>query len=1161
MSEFKIPQATIDAQNKAADPAVSAWVAANAGAGKTKVLADRVVRLLLAGTPPSRILCLTFTKAAAANMSLRILNLLADWVILEDDKLRQRLENLQGKKVKQDDLHAARRLFAKAVETPGGLKIETIHAFCERILHLAPFEARVPPQFGVAEEDQAQDLISQSIEILINGILDNPDTPLARAYHKIRSGIMGDGFPILIMDALNYISSIRKNGGLPPSILILRSVLGLSSDETLPQIQRNILKNGLSLSEYQPIILSLLAGKPTDCKQAAHLQNYMSAASFEDKWQHLTSFYFKKDGDPKSESRIVTKSVDDTIRSALVTEQERLIILRDKLYAAFAAEQTEALFILAEQIHILYSESKRRLSVLDFDDLISKTLNLLENTDASWILYKLDRGIDHILIDEAQDTSPEQWRILRKLTEEFSSGLGQSAKVNRTIFAVGDPKQSIYSFQGARPREFETSRRYWQQSMRNASRMFEAIELTLSFRSANAVLSAVDATFAVEENYSGLGFEDGSKVGTVHASARDTAPGLVEIWPTEQPLEAEEPEAGLHPVNAPDPASAPLLLAERIAKAVQQWTMAGDETGRIWKAGDILILVRKRGAAFEAVIRALKKKGIPVAGQDRLNITQHIAVQDLISVGRCTIRPEDDLALAESLKSPLCGFSDEDLERITSSGQIPLREALHRAALLQDEKAEQGLLALKFWQNAAKSQTPFGFYTTLLGTGGARAAFLARMGQEAADAIDAFLSFARSFELSRTASLAQFLAQFEKSDHIIKRDFEIQREEVRVMTIHGAKGLEAPLVVVIDGGGAIGKDPQIFEIETELAPSPLPLWMPSSHHDSCSMKDFRQQNRMQAEEEHHRLLYVAMTRAKDRLVIASHASGRSAQLSDNAWTSMIRKGIERSGRSLETISTSYGEASLWLDHSIFPAYSEQETIEEEKEDYSAPADPPPFWLHEPVRNEPSPQPPLRPSLLTASPQNEIRNLKNSSVLARQRGTLIHALLEHLPVFPEDKRMAAGHAFLAARAPHLEADIRNAMISQALSVINHDLLHDVFSGKARSEVPVSGIIRIGANLRNVSGRIDRLAVTDQAVIIADFKTDPHPPQYKSHICLSYRLQLAAYSALLEQIFPTKKIYSFLVYTAGPILWEITLQEHNQILENHWSDEEKAASLLD
>ncbi len=471
-----------------------------------------------------------------------------------------------------------------------------------------------------------------------------------------------------------------------------------------------------------------------------------------------------------------------------------------------------------------------RLGALDFQDLIDKTLALLQRGDAAWVLYKLDRGIDHVLIDEAQDTNPEQWEIMRRITEDFTAGHGAGGGRVRTLFAVGDPKQSIYGFQGAAPQEFETTRRSWSKKVRGAELAFEDVSLILSFRSAPAVLSAVDATFAVAAHFKGLSFDD-TVTGTVHQSARPQAPGVVELWETQAPVDEEEPDAWVLPLDRPEEHAPPVAVARRVAQAVKCWTTKGDGTGRIWRPGDVLVLVRKRGAAFEAVIRALKEAGVPVAGADRLNIGEHIAVLDLVAAGRCALLPDDDLTLAAALKSPLVGLTDDDLLRIAArrADDCSLAAALTEHAARGDTAAGLACEALRTWKGLADAHGPFGFYATLLGPRGGRSRLVGRLGSEAGDAIDAFLCFAHQSELTETPSLTLFLNRFESAAHTIKRDLDSMNDEVRVMTVHGAKGLEAPVVVLIDGCDVLGRDPPLLPVpvpggrdRTCLVPRPGP---------------------------------------------------------------------------------------------------------------------------------------------------------------------------------------------------------------------------------------------------------------------------------------------------------------------------------------------------
>ena len=690
-----------------------------------------------------------------------------------------------------------------------------------------------------------------------------------------------------------------------------------------------------------------------------------------------------------------------------------MIALADKRRAARTVERTAALFTLAGAITRKVEEQKARLGALDFDDLIAKTLTLLRRGDTAWILYKLDRGIDHVLLDEAQDTNPAQWEILRLITAEFTAGRGARGEKVRTLFAVGDPKQSIYGFQGAEPREFERSRRQWRDKVGAAELAFADVRLTLSFRSAKAVLSAVDATFSVERHFRGLSFED-AVIGTVHESARPQAPGLVELWPTLRPEVDDEPDAWTLPVDAADPTSPPVMVARQIARAVRIWTHEGDETGTVRRAGDILILVRKRGPAFEAVIRALKEAGVPVAGADRIDIGQHIAVLDLVAAGRAALLPDDDLTLATALKSPLVGLDDDDLIRIAvgRAADASLAASLADHAAAGDAAARRACEALARWRDLARRHGPFGFYATLLGPLHGRAQLVARLGSEAGDAIDAFLCFAHNAELTETPSLTTFLERFGSASHQIKRDLDPTRDEVRVMTVHGAKGLEAPVVVLIDSCEVLGRDKPLV-----MTPLPdgaaVPVWSPGKAYDCRLVAAAREAMQARGLEEHNRLLYVAMTRAEDRLVIAPFmTSGKESPA--EAWCEMVRRGFAHRQHALVHHEAPYGACERvergpslrWLRRTARRALRRRRS---------------PFpagWRRRsPPESEPTP--PIRPSSALAAADRLTRPGDGPYAPdARLRGVLVHALLERLPaVAPERRREVAG-SFVAARAPRL-----------------------------------------------------------------------------------------------------------------------------------------------
>ncbi|ACA15052.1 double-strand break repair helicase AddA [Methylobacterium sp. 4-46] len=1134
---FVVDAVTQTAQRRAADPRASAWVSANAGAGKTKVLTDRVVRLLLHGAPPAKILCLTFTKAAAANMAIRVFERLGRWVTLPEEALRAELTALEGERPDPATLRRARRLFARAVETPGGLKIETLHALCERLLHLVPFEANVPARFVVLDEAQTREAVDRTIDNVLADAVDGTRPDLAQALARVAPEAAGEALRRAIGEAVRARAVLLHPQGLPARLERLREALGLAPDEAVGTIEARMREG--APADWAGLAAQLRTGKATDEKRADALARAAAAEEPQDLPLYLAAFFKDEgEGDPYAPASLGTKAVPEAVRRLLLDEQARLGRLRERLKAARAQERTAALFTLAAEIHRRVEAQKARLGALDFDDLIHKTLDLLTRVDSAWVLYKLDRGVDHVLIDEAQDTNPEQWEILRRITEDFCAGEGaRRGPLPRTRFAVGDPKQSIYSFQGAAPEEFETTRQAWRRAARGAGLAFEDVGLTLSFRSAKGVLRGVDATFALAEHYRGLSFGDGA-IGTVHETVRVGAPGQVELWPTEEPCEEPEPDAWVQPVDAVEAGAPALVVARRVARAVRHWTREGDEHGRIWRPGEILILVRKRSAAFEGVIRALKAEDVPVAGQDRLDIAAHIAVMDLVAAGRAALLPDDDLTLACALKTPLVGLTDDDLVRLAArrAPEESLAAALARHAGAGDPAALRGAAALATWRRLAQESGPFGFYADLLGPLGGRARLVARLGGEAGDAIDVFLTAAAQAEQGADApSLTGFLSRYAPSGgrdaggHTVKRDLESARDEVRVMTVHGAKGLEAGLLVLIDGCEPLGRnDPPLLPVPVRgaggVADGTVPVWSPSKGHDCPAGAAAREALHERARQEHNRLLYVAMTRAKDRLVIAPYR-GRDRETPES-WCEMVRRGLVAAFGGVERAEMPYGPAETWRHGAALPAAPAT----------AVPPAPPgerPDWLFRPVAPEAEPLPPLRPSGLGAADEPRRSQPRSGDPAARRRGVLIHALLEHLPALAPERRAAAARAFVAARAPGLPAAEREALATSVLRLLADPDLSVLFGPLARAEVALAGTVSLGGVEWPVHGRIDRLAVTEEAVWLCDFKTG-RPPAEGAPVPGGMAAQVALYAALLARIHPDRAVIPLLVWTAGPVI---------------------------
>ncbi|HUO53949.1 MAG TPA: UvrD-helicase domain-containing protein, partial [Rhodoblastus sp.] len=658
----KIPEATRARQALASDPGRSAWVSANAGSGKTHVLAQRVIRLLLERNAPGRILCLTFTKAAAANMAERVFQTLSKWTALDDEALLDAIEATGAVRPRDSrELDFARKLFARAVETPGGLKIQTIHAFCERVLHAAPFEANVAAGFTVIEDVEQQQLIARARQETLRRAEHDPALGVALARVADDAGLV---FDALLGEALSRRALLRA--GTPDA---LRAALGLAPTETADALGAAVLEEGLGPDGWRELAGVLRLCKKTDQANAASFEQAWrdwKAGLFDAAREALFGVFFTGKGEPAK--RLLTadlvKARPDAIDN-LAREQERLIILRAKIRAAETAERSQALVVVVKAILDRYEALKADRQMLDFEDLIARTRAMLARSSARWVLQKLDAGIDHILVDEAQDTSAAQWDILDRISEDFFVGEGQARRA-RSFFAVGDEKQSIFSFQGAEPRLFAAKQAEFRKRAAAARMAFEPVELTLSFRSAQGVLDAVDEVFRKPEYFRGLSAQE-DHVRTAHQALKRDLPARIEIWDVIAPGEKVEPRDWRLPLDYRDEADPSVKSARRIADTIRQWlqpgsgeTVHGKDGRRAVQPGDIMILVRRRDAFFDAMIRALREKGVPAAGADRLKLADHIAVMDLVAIGRAALLPDDDLTLASALKTPIFGFDDDD---------------------------------------------------------------------------------------------------------------------------------------------------------------------------------------------------------------------------------------------------------------------------------------------------------------------------------------------------------------------------------------------------------------------------------------------------------------------------------------------------------------------
>ena len=1155
------------AQGIASDPAVSAWVSANAGAGKTHVLKMRVLRLLLQGIEPQRILCLTYTKAAASEMASRVFADLSKWATAPADDLHNLLRKLLGRDAGTLESGRARRLFAAAIETPGGLKVQTIHAFCEQLLQRFPLEAGVPPGFQILDDEMVRTLMRESVDGMLMSATRDRTSDIGEALQTVVAQASGDSFDEILAEAvrqpvwLEQMLRLDARGNareLAEAEALYRSQFALAPDDEARLIaleQASILSD----ADLRRLRGVLLGGTSNDLKAAERVTAVLGAPSPELRVEALTSLFLTGKGlirDTHLTQRLCTANPD--LAGLMDRRADRFLALETKRRALKVIEATIALIRLGSDVLQRFNAAKAQRAALDFDDLIRQTARLLAGGEATaWVQFKLDGGLDHILVDEAQDTSPVQWSIVEALATEFFADTGaRSADRARTVFAVGDEKQSIYSFQGAAPKMFAATGARFEAITTAASQAWRRVPLQLSFRSVVPLLDAVDRIF--NHPVRGLGVMSGAAA-VRHVALRQGHAGLIEIWPPEFPADddAADPWSPLGATIAKAPAT---RVAQRIAATIDTWLKTGEKLtseNRPIQPRDIIILVRNRRPFAPSMVAALKARGIPVAGADRMRLTGQIAVQDLMALGDFLTLPEDDLALATVLKSPLFDLDDNDLLTVAPERKGTLWSAVIDRAKT-DARFKPAAETLKRWRADADFTPPFEFFAKILDSDGARAKLLRRLGPDAADPIDEFLNRAIAYDDQAPPSMIGFLTWLRGGVHEIKRDMEQSRNEVRVMTVHGAKGLEAPIVFLPDtcSPGAKQKRAKLVATSAQALPSgtaPPLVWTTKGMTTLGAISEGQNVAKRAEEEEHRRLLYVALTRARDRLYIASFENKKTRPA--DCWYGLIGEGL-----------FDVMKPAMATDGGAVLRYISLQTSEHEKARHDAiehaPAQVLPAWATRSAPREVTLVMPLAPSRLASLETDdtgepvELHDTPKTSASAADigspspltlangdrflRGTLTHALLEHLPALPPSTWRRVATEFLKARAGTLSHRTQASIVLEALAVLADPDFAAVFGANSRAEVPIVGEIenpnRKGPRLR-IAGQIDRLVETGHEVLIVDYKTNRPPPLEVSGIPAAYLYQMASYRLVLSKIFTGKPVRAAILWTDGPRLMQV------------------------
>ncbi|MCW9043147.1 MAG: double-strand break repair helicase AddA [Pseudopelagicola sp.] len=1121
-------------QVQAAHPSESTWLSANAGSGKTRVLTDRVARLLLKGVLPQHILCLTYTKAAASEMQNRLFKRLGKWAMLSQENLRDELVKLGVPSPLGDDaLRNARTLFARAIEAPGGLKIQTIHSFCSSILRRFPLEAGVSPLFSEMEERAADMLREDIVETMAQG----HDAPFLAGISRLFTGEdLGDLTREITRHRTSFSTETSKEDYLER--------LGCDRNLTLDGLSKSVFLGG-EAELFTALIPPLKKSGKNDIKVAAGLESIQALDA--SALPILEGLFLFKTGD-KAFSAKIDSVPNKPVREAhpdLMDQLNSLMLriedARQKRLSLLAAERAAALSAFASRFVRLYEQQKQLRGWLDFDDLILRTRDLLEDkTVAEWVLYRLDGGIDHILVDEAQDTSPVQWQVIERLAQEFTSGSGARSEVERTIFVVGDKKQSIYSFQGADPAEFDRMRMEFSKRLQPTGKLLKSLGLEFSFRSSQAILRLVDATFKPFHN-------NGFPQEVEHKAFYADLPGRVDLWPAIGKSEASEKDEWYQPVDRKDEAHHEVVLANKIADEIA--TMISNKitipTGEPnsdgvfsmapVQPGDFLILVQRRSGLFHEIIRACKTRELPIAGADRLRVGGELAVKDLAALLRFLDTPEDNLSLATALRSPLFGWSEQALFDLAHR-----RTSKHLWRALRDREAEHPETMAIIWDlmENADFLRPYDLIERILTRHNGRKTLLTRLGAEAEDGINALLSQALSYERSAVPSLTGFLVWMETDDLEIKRQMDSAGNRVRVMTVHGSKGLEAPIVILPDTSK---RDPQNKAALIDL--EGLTYWAPKKELTPNALDAQRQTSTNAQLEERLRLLYVAMTRAEKWLILAAAGDlGKDGR----AWHDIVHEGLKAVGGEAHDFPTGQG---LRYSHGDWagPLIEAKQYLEHPLPDV------PPYF------NDPAPTHAKGPTTLSPSDLGGAKALAGDAGLdeeaAKLRGTRLHLLLEHLPDYAEETWPEVSRTILSTSGPQLADEDINNLFNEAKAVLNTPAHRHLFAKDALAEVPLTS--KMGPN--RLHGIVDRLIVMPDRVLAVDFKTNATVPKTPEHAPLGLLRQMGAYAHALAQIYPDRTIETAILWTRTATLMPLPHDlVTNALLEGGYLDDHREAT---
>ncbi|HAG53398.1 MAG TPA: hypothetical protein DCL21_06400 [Alphaproteobacteria bacterium] len=1110
----KISQKATKLQLQASHPESSVWVSASAGTGKTHVLTQRILRLLL--NDPflkiSEVLAITFTKAAAMEMQNRLIEKLAEWVKATDSDLLTELEFLLQRKANAKDLINARILLTKVIDDSVGLNISTVHSFCETLLRKFPLEAGIPSSFTLIEDRDARKLLKKAWFKAVKQQIDTNKDLFSQVANLMGEHSLTDAVNTILNQKNRFYKMLYHYGGINQFLVNLKEEFKIISfDEAA--LRSQILDFDIDTKNKLKDILdvALADGSATCMKLVDKLEKVLQKnGTQKDLTALYKDIYFTKD---KPRAKVLTKKPAEKlsfdIEDFKMEEFDRINAILDSITNLQNYKISQVLCILADKMFKYYEKEKLDLSYLDFNDLIDYSEKLVNKTEIQdWIRYKLDSKIKHCLIDEAQDTDMQQWNILHGIIEEFYFGQGQHEKP-RTTFAVGDMKQSIYRFRGANPEVFDNIRQELDKKAAPIDHDFKVVGLHTSFRSTQAVLNFVDEVFNEPSRKVAL---DGINESLHHQVYKYDQAGRVEIAPllTKDDLVIDEEVNDYEiPVGAQktnDKLSLRQMNYLNVANKIK-YLLDFENT----PPKDIIVLLRNR-TGMPDLIEQLTKLNIPHTGADEIYLSDSVIIDDLIAFAKFLCFENDDLSFLQILKSPAFNYSDDVLFKHFAEYKKQRKIPTFYQYIRGIEEFNNVICKFDSFKQKANKVRVFDLYLEIINSLELSEKLMADLGgsipaqqNQVKDTIDEFL---RQIEGFSELSLLSFLDWFKKYSAKIKKNTANASDAVRLMTIHGSKGLEANAIFLPDCGldsvkDSLRKEKLLFKKDELAKVDTAFIYKTRNTEKPTSLEEeiLAKEEKLFFEDDM-RLLYVALTRARGEIYVSGvHDKG---DLSEYSWYSILQKAMEYR---IERQSLGYSKLEdgtlVFKTAKLLDSPANKAKEEKESEEIELPA-----WINQNAAKETGIMQERASYNITSA--EYIEKLRERSQENYQYGNAVHKLLEELPKINADERELYLDEFLGNKQTLANPE---QIKSKVLNIL--DKYSQIFNLETSfAEVHIQG----QSENKKITGIVDRITVLDDKVYVIDYKTG----QKNSEYILKYKQQLALYAKVLKEVYQDKQV---------------------------------------